>query len=134
MGSIYLAYHTKYFIILREGKRLVQIKFVGTTPLYMYNLFLRGRFFNCGSLSTNFLHDEVFLPFCPFLVEVETFPMILYLLHLLFLQNNKAFFIIDWFMDPPTLLFGKLKKNKIGNPYILFPPLLIFILIMYRKN
>ena len=37
-------------------------------------------------------------------------------------------------MDPPTLLFGKLKKNKIENPYFLFPPLLKFILIMYRKN
>ena len=28
-----------------------------------------------------------------------------------------AFFsIIDWFTDLPTLLFGKLKKNKIENP------------------
>ena len=44
------------------------------------------------------------------------------------------FFIIDWFTDPPTLLFGKLKKNKIENPCFLFPPLLIFILIMDRKN
>ena len=50
------------------------------------------------------------------------------------IEATKAFFIIDWFTDQPTLLFGKLKKNKIGNPYILFPPLLIFILIMYRKN
>ena len=37
-------------------------------------------------------------------------------------------------MDPPTLLFGKLKKIRIEHPYFLFPPLLIFILIMYRKN
>ena len=29
---------------------------------------------------------------------------------------------------------ANLKKNKIENPYFLFPPLLIFILIMYRKN
>ena len=29
----------------------------------------------------------------------------------------KAFFIIDWFTDPPTLLLlCKLKKNKIENP------------------
>ena len=46
----------------------------------------------------------------------------------------RPFFFIDWFTDPPTLLFGKLKKKKIENPYFLFPPLLIFILIMYRKN
>ena len=46
----------------------------------------------------------------------------------------RAFFIIDWFMDPLTLLFGKLKKNKIENPCFLFPPILIFILIMDRKN
>ena len=26
------------------------------------------------------------------------------------------------------------KKNKIENPYFLFPPLQIFLLIMYRKN
>ena len=46
----------------------------------------------------------------------------------------RPFFIIDWFNnDPPTLLFGKLKKNKIENPYFLFPPLLIFLLIMHRK-
>ena len=46
----------------------------------------------------------------------------------------RLFFIIDWFTDPPTLLFGKLKKNKIENPWFLFPPILIFILIMDRKN
>ena len=48
-------------------------------------------------------------------------------------QILRPFFIIDWFTDPPTLLFGKLKKNKIENLCILFPPLLIFILIMERK-
>ena len=37
-------------------------------------------------------------------------------------------------MDPTTLLIGKLKKNKIENPYFLFSPLLIFLLIMHRKN
>ena len=44
----------------------------------------------------------------------------------------RPFFIIDWFTDPPTLLFGKLKKNE--NPCFLFPPILIFRLIMDRKN
>ena len=42
----------------------------------------------------------------------------------------RPFFIIDWFKDPPTLLFGKLKKIKIENLSFLFPPILIFILIM----
>ena len=42
-------------------------------------------------------------------------------------------FFIDWFTDPLTLLFGKLKKYKIENPCFLFPPLLIFILIMDRN-
>ena len=47
---------------------------------------------------------------------------------------GKAFFkIIYWFTEPPTLLFGKLKKNKIENPCFLFPPILIFILIIDRN-
>ena len=47
----------------------------------------------------------------------------------------RPFFIIDWFTDPPTFLFGKLKKNKKNeNPCFSFPPLLIFFLIMNRKN
>ena len=34
-----------------------------------------------------------------------------------------------------TIIFLNLKKkNKIENPYFLFPPLLIFLLIMHRKN
>ena len=43
---------------------------------------------------------------------------------------DKAFFIIDWFTDPPTLSFNILKKNKTENLHFLFLPILIFILIM----
>ena len=45
----------------------------------------------------------------------------------------RPFFIIDWFTDSPTLLFGKLKKNKIENLRFLFPLVLKFILGMDRN-
>ena len=42
-------------------------------------------------------------------------------------------FIIDWFTKPPTLVFGKLKKKTLKISVFLFPPILIFILIMNRN-
>ena len=46
----------------------------------------------------------------------------------------KAFFYY-WLVYGPAdvVLFSKL-KNKIENPCFLFPPILIFILIMDQKN
>ena len=59
-----------------------------------------------------------------FTLLVQPSPLLSKILHL------GLFFIIDWFTDAPTLLFGKLnKKIKLK-----IPPILIFILIMDRKN
>ena len=68
------------------------------------------------------VHDIFILGF----KRPQTLPDILVHVHKFLLR---PFFIIDWFMDPAKFLIWQ----KIKNLYLLFLPVLIFILIMDRN-